>query len=69
MAEKLIEHKALGKHFLTLDEMASFVDIARNEGARGDEVVEGSVSFGGKLQKLRVRVGPLNDPKAPADPQ
>jgi hypothetical protein len=56
MAKKRVEHAADKGSFLTLDDMAAFIEDARQSGARGDEVVEVRASFGGKLQKLTVDV-------------
>lgn len=54
MALKKIEHRAPKGEFLTLDELAAFVQEALRSGASGDEVVQAGVSFGGKLQRLAV---------------
>lgn len=56
MAMKKIEHKAPRKAFLTLDELAAFVQEAMRAGASGREVVAAAVSFGSKLQGLSVEV-------------
>lgn len=54
MAMKKVEHAADKGHFLTLDEVAAFVQDAMRTGADGSAVVKATVSFGGKLQKLSV---------------
>lgn len=56
MALKKIEHKAPKKAFLTLDELAAFVQEAMRSGAQGSEVVQATVSLGQKLQRLAVDV-------------
>lgn len=56
MALKKIEHRAPKGEFLTLDELAAFVQEAMRSGASGSEVVQAVVSFGGKLQRLAVAV-------------
>ena len=56
MALKKVEHTAPKKQFLTLDEIDAWVQDARRSGARGGEVVQATVSFGGKLQKISVEV-------------
>ncbi|MER6984461.1 hypothetical protein [Streptomyces carpinensis] len=56
MARKKIEHAAPKKQFMTLDELAVFVQDAMRSGAQGDEIVMATVSIGGKLQKLGVDV-------------
>lgn len=63
MAIKPVEHGALKGRFLTLDEVAAWVQDAMRSGATGSEVVTGRVSFGGKLQKIRVdvEVGTVRD--------
>jgi hypothetical protein len=60
MALKKIEHVAPKKAFMTLDDLAAFVHDAKRSGAAGQEIVEGTVSFGGKLQKLAVEVQATN---------
>lgn len=52
---KSIEHEASGK-FMTLDELAAFVQDAMRTGATGREIVNATVSFGQKLQKVKVSV-------------
>lgn len=54
MALRKIEHKAAKGAFLSLDELAAFVQEAMRSGASGGTVVEAAVSFGGKLQRLTV---------------
>lgn len=54
MAMKKVEHAAAKGRFLTLDEVAAFVQDAMRAGADGSTVVKATVSFGGKLQKLSV---------------
>jgi hypothetical protein len=56
MALTKIEHKAAKKQFLTLDEVAAFVQAARRSGASGSEVVIAGVSIGGRLQRLTIEV-------------
>ncbi|SES03671.1 hypothetical protein [Streptomyces qinglanensis] len=56
MSTRTIEHKAPKKQFLTLDELAAFVQDAMRSGAAGTEVVSAAVSFGGKLQSLAIDV-------------
>lgn len=56
MAMKPIEHRAPKKQFLTLDELAAFVQDAMRAGATGSEIVNATVSFGGKLQKIGIDV-------------
>lgn len=63
MAMKKIEHKARKKEFLTLDELAAFTQEALRSGADGSEIVSASVSFGGKLQRLSVKV-PVGTPSS-----
>lgn len=54
MAKKKVEHAADKGSFLTLDDLAAFVQDAMRTGADGGAVVNATVSFGGKLQKLSV---------------
>lgn len=54
MAMKKIEHAAPKGQLLTLDEVAAWVQDAMRAGASGDEIVGATISFGGKLQKIRV---------------
>lgn len=54
MALKKIEHRAAKGEFLSLDELAAFVQEAMRAGVAGSEAVQASVSFGGKLQRLTV---------------
>lgn len=61
MALKKIEHRAAKGQFLSLDELAAFVQEAMRSGACGDEVVQAAVSFGGKLQRLAVDVPVTTD--------
>ncbi|MCW2904421.1 MAG: hypothetical protein JWO67_6686 [Streptosporangiaceae bacterium] len=56
MAKKKVEHAATRGQHLTLDEVAAFVQDAMRSGADGSAVVNATVSFGGKLQKLSVDV-------------
>jgi hypothetical protein len=56
MAKKKVEHAADRGQFLTLDEVAAFVQDAMRTGADGGTVVNATVSFGGKLQKIGVDV-------------
>lgn len=49
-----IEHKAPRGHFVTLDQLAAFVQEAMRAGADGATVVEGTISFGGKLQRVAI---------------
>lgn len=60
MAKKRVEHAADKGHFLTLDEVAAFVQDAMRSGADGSTVVQATVSIGGKLQKLSVEAETLN---------
>lgn len=64
MAKKTIEHAAPKGEFLTLDEVAAWVQDAMRAGADGGTVVKAVVSFGGKLQKISVQtetVSPVRD--------
>lgn len=54
MAKK-IQHEASDK-FMTLDEIAAFVQDARRAGATGSEIVSATVSFGQKLKDVTVSV-------------
>lgn len=54
MAKRTIEIKADRGEFLTLDEVAAWVQDAMRAGADGSAVVVASVSFGQKLQKIGV---------------
>ncbi|MFC1411948.1 hypothetical protein ACEZCY_22075 [Streptacidiphilus sp. N1-12] len=54
MAKRTIEVRADKGQFLTLDEVAAWVQDAMRGGAAGDTVVEATVSFGQKLQKISV---------------
>jgi hypothetical protein len=56
MAMKKVEHAADKGRFLTLDEVAAFVQDAMRSGADGSTVAKATVSFGGKLQKISVDV-------------
>jgi hypothetical protein len=56
MAKKKVEHASAKGSFLTLEEVAAFVEDARRSGAVGAQIVHATVSFGGKLQKLVVDV-------------
>jgi hypothetical protein len=56
MAMKKVEHAADKGQYLTLDEVAAFVQDAMRTGADGSTVVNATVSFGGKLQKISVDV-------------
>lgn len=58
---KRIEHAADKGQFLTLDQVAAFVQDAMRAGAAGDEIVGASVSFGQKLQKINVAVEPQTE--------
>ena len=51
-----IEHKAPKKAFLTLDQLAAFVQDAMRAGADGATVVEATVSFGSKLQRVAIDI-------------
>lgn len=59
MAKKKVEHAADKGQFLTLDDLAAFVQDAMRTGADGGTVVHAAVSFGGKLQKIGVDVETL----------
>ena len=54
MAKRTIEIKADKGQFLTLDEIAAWVQDAMRSGASGSSIAEAGVSFGGKLQKISV---------------
>lgn len=54
MAKRTIEIKADKGQHLTLDEVAAWVQDAMRSGADGSTVVQASVSFGQKLQKISV---------------
>lgn len=60
MARKRLEHAADKGQFLTLDELAAWVQDAMQSGVDGGTVVHAVVSFGGKLQKISVETGPLD---------
>jgi hypothetical protein len=49
---KGIEQAADKGSFLSLDQLAEFVQEAMRAGAEGSEIVQARVSFGGKLQKI-----------------
>ncbi|UTN93073.1 hypothetical protein SEA_MARKY_70 [Streptomyces phage Marky] len=51
-----IEEKAGRGEFITLDRLAAFVQDAMRQGADGSTVVEGSISFGGKLQRVALTI-------------
>lgn len=55
MAKKTIEHAAAKGEFLTLDELAAWVQDVMRAGVDGSTVVKAVVSFGGKLQKVSVQ--------------
>lgn len=65
MAIRKIEHKAPKKHYLTLNDLAAFVDAARHSGADGTETVGAVVSIGGRLQALTIEVDAPAEPLAP----
>ncbi|MFB7596902.1 hypothetical protein [Streptomyces sp. NPDC056160] len=69
MALKKIEHTAPKKQFMTLDDLAAFVQDAMRSGATGQEVVAAVVSFGGKLQKVsaEVELRPMDTEQRPVD--
>jgi PII-like signaling protein len=54
--DRRIEHKAARGQFVTLDQLAAFVQEAMRAGADGATVVEGTVSFGGKLQRVALKI-------------
>jgi hypothetical protein len=56
MTTKRIEHAAPKGESLTLDEVATWVQDAMRSGASGTEIVGATISFGGKLQKIRIEV-------------
>lgn len=56
MALKKVEHTAPKKQALTLDDIAAFIQDARQSGATGSELVDAGVTWGGKLQKIAVEV-------------
>lgn len=60
MAKKKVEHAADKGQHLTLDEVAAFVQDAMRTGADGSAVVNATVSFGQKLQKISVDVETLS---------
>lgn len=59
MATKRVELKTVRGQFLTLDEVAAFVQDAKRAGADGAAVVKAAVSFGGKLRRVSVDVETL----------
>lgn len=64
MAKKTIEHAAAKGEFLTLDEVAAWVQDAMRSGADGNTVVKVVASVGGKLQKISVQtetISPVRD--------
>ncbi|MCT9092860.1 hypothetical protein N4G70_28905 [Streptomyces sp. ASQP_92] len=65
MTTKKIEHAALKGELLTLGEVAAWVQDAMRAGASGGEIVGATISFGGKLQKIRIEVDA--DAKAPVE--
>ncbi|MFE4857353.1 hypothetical protein [Streptomyces sp. NPDC056670] len=56
MAIKPVEHAAVKGQVLTLAEVAAWVQDAMRSGATGKEVVAVKMTFGGKLQKIKVDV-------------
>jgi hypothetical protein len=56
MAMKPIEYAARKGELLTLGEVAAWVQDAMRAGATGKEVVAVKMTFGGKLQKIKVDV-------------
>jgi hypothetical protein len=56
MTMKRIEHAAPKGELLTLDKVAAWVQDAMRAGATGGEIVGATISFGGKLQKIRIEV-------------
>ncbi|MFF7901189.1 hypothetical protein ACIO02_34020 [Streptomyces sp. NPDC087568] len=64
MARKRLEHAAPRREFITLDELAAFVQDALRSGADGSETVMATISIGGKLQRVAIDV----DAAAPRPP-
>lgn len=56
MAVKKVEHAAPKRQVLTLDDVAAFVQDARQSGATGAEEVAAVVSWRGKVQSLAIEV-------------
>jgi hypothetical protein len=54
MAKRRLEIAADKGEFLTLDEVATWVQDAMRAGADGSTVVHATVSFGQKLQKISI---------------
>lgn len=68
MTTKKIEHAAPKGELLTLDKVAAWVQDAMRSGATGAEIVGATISFGGKLQKIRIEVEAPNLNDEPATP-
>lgn len=56
MTTRNVEHAAPKPDFITLDQLAAFVQDAMRSGATGTETVHAAVTFGGKLRSLRISV-------------
>ncbi|WP_042410940.1 hypothetical protein [Streptacidiphilus carbonis] len=56
MARKRVEYAADKGAFLTLNEIAAWVQDAMRSSASGDEVVQARASFSGRLQRIAVPV-------------
>lgn len=56
MVTRRIEHTNPEGKLLTLDQIAAFVQDAMRSGATGAETVDASISFGGCLKKIGVKV-------------
>jgi hypothetical protein len=56
MANRPIEYRADRGKFLTVDEVAAWVQDVMRAGAPGGEIVKATVSIGGKLQKITTDV-------------
>lgn len=56
MSTRKVEHQAPKKTYMTLDELAAFVQDAMRSGAEGHEVPVAEVTIGGKIKKVSVDV-------------
>ncbi|MFC1415607.1 hypothetical protein [Streptacidiphilus cavernicola] len=62
MAKRRLEIAADKGEFLTLDEVAAWVQDAMRAGADGSTVVSATVSFGQKLQKISIEADTAKQP-------
>ena len=56
MSTRKVEHQAPKKTYMTLDELAAFVQDAMRSGAEGHEIPLAEVTIGGKVKKVSVDV-------------